>query len=587
MQGHQADAVLLGVLFVFHDQGDVVEETGEGFEVGQSADEFLEVFQPAGGFGGFVLAPHLGVAGLVEHDLERGDVAVAGEAGAPLGEVGEEFAQVVAQLALDCAFGDQGFGGGVKRDLAVAGGFVELAQGGGADAAAGEVDDALEGQVVGGLVQEAGVGDGVADFLALVEAQAADDAVGDAEGDQAFLDRAGLSAGAEEDGHLGERVAAAAQGFHAVADHAGFLVGVPEADDFDFFAGGVVGAAAQGFAEAGFVVGDQGRCRRQDLFGGAVVAFEADDLGAGEVAFEAEDVFDFGAAPGVDRLIFVADAADVVVALGEEAEPEVLDGVGVLVFVDQDVAEAAVVVGQDFGVVAQDFGHVHQQVAEIGGVHGAQAVLVVGVEAAGGAAGEVGVLGGGDAGGGEAAVLPALDDAHQGRRGPALDVDAGGLHHLFQEAELVVSVQDVEAAGQADEFGVAAQHAGAQRVEGAEPEALGGAADDGGDAFAHFAGGAVGEGDGEDLAGEGAAAEQDVGEAGGQHTGLAGAGAGQDEDGAVQRLDSLALFGVQAGEIVDGRFLHGAGIERGTREGKQGEGSAVAARSRATGPAGA
>src|SRR5437763_16984952 len=49
----------------------------------------------------------------------------------------------------------------------------------------------------------------------------------------------------------------------------------------------------------------------ENVAGGAVIAFEADDLGAGEVVLEAQDVVDLGAAPAVDRLVVVADAADV------------------------------------------------------------------------------------------------------------------------------------------------------------------------------------------------------------------------------------------------------------------------------------
>ena len=50
-----------------------------------------------------------------------------------------------------------------------------------ADAAARHVDDALERQVVGRLHHGAHVGDGVADLLPLVEAQAADHAIWHAE----------------------------------------------------------------------------------------------------------------------------------------------------------------------------------------------------------------------------------------------------------------------------------------------------------------------------------------------------------------------------------------------------------------------
>ena len=117
-------------------------------------------------------------------------------------------------------------------------------------------------------------------------------------------------------------------------------------------------------------------------------------------------------------------------------------------------------------------------------------------------------------------------------------------------------------------FGVTAQHPGAQGVERAEPEALRGFAEDGGDAFAHLPRRLVGEGDGQDLVGEGAPGQQDMGEAGGQHAGLAGAGAGQDQQRAIDGLDGGALFGVQAGQVVggEGRFgRHKDDIDPGAR----------------------
>jgi hypothetical protein len=58
-------------------------------------------------------------------------------------------------------------------------------------------------------------------------------------------------------------------------------------------------------------VGDEVRGGGEDVAGGAVIALEPDDLGAGEVVLEAQDVVDLGAAPAVDRLVVVADAADV------------------------------------------------------------------------------------------------------------------------------------------------------------------------------------------------------------------------------------------------------------------------------------
>src|ERR1700691_537773 len=49
----------------------------------------------------------------------------------------------------------------------------------------------------------------------------------------------------------------------------------------------------------------------KDVAGGAVISFQPDHLGAGKVVLEAQDVVDLGAAPAVDRLVVIADAADV------------------------------------------------------------------------------------------------------------------------------------------------------------------------------------------------------------------------------------------------------------------------------------
>ena len=94
-----------------------------------------------------------------------------------------------------------------------------------------------------------------------------------------------------------------------LADGAGFFLGIPGAGDGDFLAKLVVGA--QRLAEPAFVVGDDVGGGGEDVAGGAVIAFQTNDRGAGKVVLEAQDVVDLGAAPAVDRLIVVADAADV------------------------------------------------------------------------------------------------------------------------------------------------------------------------------------------------------------------------------------------------------------------------------------
>src|SRR5207237_8417380 len=83
----------------------------------------------------------------------------------------------------------------------------------------------------------------------------------------------------------------------------------PGAGDGDFLAGASRGA--QRLAETAFIVRDQMRGGGEDVTCRAVIAFEADDLGAGKIVLEAQDVVDLRAAPAIDRLVIVADTADV------------------------------------------------------------------------------------------------------------------------------------------------------------------------------------------------------------------------------------------------------------------------------------
>ena len=133
--------------------------------------------------------------------------------------------------------------------------------GGVAQAPLGLVDDALEGEVVGRLRDHAQVGERVADFHALVEARAADDAIGQAELDEAVFEFAHLERGAHQEGDLVERMvqpALARVALHLLdllADVARFFLRVPGAGDGDLFARHVLGA--QRLAEPALVVGDE------------------------------------------------------------------------------------------------------------------------------------------------------------------------------------------------------------------------------------------------------------------------------------------------------------------------------------------
>ena len=143
---------------------------------------------------------------------------------------------------------------------------------------------------------------------------------------------------------------------------------------------------------------------------------------------------------------------------------------------------------------------------------------------------------------------------------------------VTQESELVIGIEDGEVRPQPDALGMAAEHPHAEGVEGAEPEPLRRAAEHGRDPLAHLARRLVGEGDGEHLPGRGAACQEQVCESGGQHPRLARARAGENEKRAVERLDGLALLGIQPREIgvgVHRRSMVGAAWVGRTMNGSQ------------------
>ena len=242
------------------------------------------------------------------------------------------------------------------------------------------------------------------------------------------------------------------------------------------------------------------------MAGRAVVPLEPDDLGAGEVGLEAQDVVHLGPAPAIDRLVVVADAADIAVALRQQPEPEILRDVRVLVLVDQHVAETLLIFFEHVLVLLEQPQILQQQIAEIGGVQLLQPPLVERVELARPAIGEGEALALGHALRRESAVLPAVDHGREQPCGPALLVDILGLEQLLEQPDLVVGVEHGEGGLEIDELGMPAQDLDPDGVERAEPgHALDHAPDQLGHAALHLARRLVGEGDGEDLVGPRAA----------------------------------------------------------------------------------
>ena len=211
-----------------HHQRDVLEEAREVLELLHRAHQLLQVLQPAGGVGAAVLLPHLGVAGSRRARSRPARCAAACPSARASGRSSSiDVAQRAARLGLQLVGRDDRARGLGQRHAALARVVVQQLDGGVAEPALGHVDDALEGEIVGRRVDHAQIGQRVADFGALVEARAADHAIGQAERDEAVFELAHLERGAHQDRDLVERVAAALQLLDLLADRARLFLANP------------------------------------------------------------------------------------------------------------------------------------------------------------------------------------------------------------------------------------------------------------------------------------------------------------------------------------------------------------------------
>ena len=132
------------------------------------------------------------------------------------------------------------------------------------------------------------------------------------------------------------------------------------------------------------VVRDQHVGAAQDAAGGAVVLLQHHHFQGRVVDLEQHQVFRTGAAPGVDRLVIVAHHGELVALADQQLHQQVLAGVGVLVFVHQQVAHLVLPLFEDVGVFLEQLDRQQDQVVEIHRVERLERALVVGVDDGGG-----------------------------------------------------------------------------------------------------------------------------------------------------------------------------------------------------------
>ena len=244
-------------------------------------------------------------------------------------------------------------------------------------------------------------------------------------------------------------------------------------------------------------------------------------------------------------LVLVAHDADVVVGAGEEEHELVLDRVGVLVLVDEDVAEPAAVVIEDVGVLLEQFDGDQQEVVEVHGAGLAQASLVFGVDvgdlAFGRCLGPIAVRLDADH-----LVLGRRDRRVHRPRWETFRVEVEVAQDVAGEPDRVGLVVDRERRRVPQHLRVAAQDAHTCGVERGHPHLLRHRPDERADAGLHLLRGLVGEGDRQDLERRHVLLFDQVGDAVGEHARLARAGTGDDQKRPFGVDDGIELGGIQA-----------------------------------------
>src|SRR5437868_7748144 len=148
---------------------------------------------------------------------------------------------------------------------------------------------------------------------------------------------------AEEDGLLPQRRSPLAVLQHALHDVAGLVSFVPHADKLR--SGGGVSVRPEVLGEALSRQIDYAVCSREDWLSRAIIALQRNDLcRRAELCGEVEDVADSRGAERINRLGVIADDGQPKSARLERENDRSLEPVGVLIFIDKDLVEAATVI---------------------------------------------------------------------------------------------------------------------------------------------------------------------------------------------------------------------------------------------------
>jgi hypothetical protein len=110
--------------------------------------------------------------------------------------------------------------------------------------------------------------------------------------------------------------------------------------------------------------------------------FEANGHGFRIESFKIQDVADVGATPGIDRLVIIADHADVPLGLGEDLNQSRLRHIGVLILIDKYMRETLLPACADLLIVEEQANSPDDQVIEVDCARLCELTLVIRIDQA-------------------------------------------------------------------------------------------------------------------------------------------------------------------------------------------------------------
>ena len=286
----------------------------------------------------------------------------------------------------------------------------------------------------------------------------------------------------------------------------------------------------------------------KDLLGRAVVVVELHFGGSGVVADEVAQIADIRRAPRIDRLIRVADDGQIAAPARPGARQLVLDGGGVLELVDQHVVKALLVM-RTHVVDFKELQGSQEQVVEVQCLRLLQRRPVPFPDSRRNLV-EVAACGRRELLKRRARALAVRNAAQHRARRVLLRVELQVFQCGAHDLHLVVVVEDLELAGDADRITVRAQHPHADSVKRAQPDLIAlGFSDQLLQSPAHFSRGAVREGDRENSPGGDTLNLNQPCDPVRNDAGLAGSRAGDDQQRAVGLRNGFALGIVELIEV--------------------------------------